>query len=109
MMLQTQVDLSPFNTLALPGRAALYRRITAPAQLAAPELGAGRRFILGGGSNLVLTGDFDGLLLHMAIPGKRLRGEDGSAFLLKPGPAKTGTTSCNGPWPRAGRGWKTCR
>ncbi len=35
MMLQTQVDLSPFNTLSLPGRAALYRRITAPAQLAA--------------------------------------------------------------------------
>ena len=85
MMLQTQVDLSPFNTLALPGRAALYRRITAPAQLAAPELGAGRRFILGGGSNLVLTGDFDGLLLHMAIPGKRLRGEDGEAFYIEAG------------------------
>ena len=85
MMLQTQVDLSPFNTLALPGRAALYRRITAPAQLAAPELGAGRRFILGGGSNLVLTGDFDGLVLHMAIPGKRLRGEDDEAFYLEAG------------------------
>ena len=85
MMLQTQVDLSPFNTLALPGRAALYRRITAPAQLAAPELGAGRRFILGGGSNLVLTGDFDGLLLHMAIPGKRLRGEDGEAIYIEAG------------------------
>ena len=57
----------------------------APAQLAAPELGAGRRFILGGGSNLVLTGDFDGLLLHMAIPGKRLRGEDGEAFYIEAG------------------------
>ena len=85
MTLQTQVDLSPFNTLALPGRAALYRRITAPAQLAAPDLGAGRRFILGGGSNLVLTGDFDGLVLHMAIPGKRLWGEDGEAFYIEAG------------------------
>jgi hypothetical protein len=28
---------------------------------------ARRRFVLGAGSNLVLTGDFDGLLLHMAI------------------------------------------
>ena len=85
MTLQSHVDLTPFNTLALPGRAALYRRITDPAHLAAREIGPGRRFILGGGSNLVLTGDFDGLVLHMAIPGKRLRGEDGEAFYIEAG------------------------
>ncbi len=85
MTLLTQVDLSPFNTLALPGRAALYRRIADPAQLAAPDMGDGRRFILGGGSNLVLTGDFDGLVLHMAIPGKRLLNEDVEAFYVEAG------------------------
>ena len=79
------VDLSPFNTLALPGRAAAYQRITTPEQLTAAELPDQPRFILGGGSNLVLTGDFDGLVLHMAIPGKRLLKEDSDAFYIEAG------------------------
>ncbi|MFZ2971999.1 MAG: UDP-N-acetylmuramate dehydrogenase [Ferribacterium limneticum] len=79
------VDLTPFNTLALPGKAAAYRKITAPEQLTAPELACQTRFILGGGSNLVLTGDFAGLVLHMAIPGKRLVKEDGEAFYIEAG------------------------
>ena len=79
------VDLTPFNTLALPGQAAAYQKITAPGQLAVPELASQTRFILGGGSNLVLTGDFDGLVLHMAIPGKRLLKEDGEAFYIEAG------------------------
>jgi UDP-N-acetylmuramate dehydrogenase len=82
---QQNVDLTPFNTLALPGRAARYLKITEPAQLADPELKSEKRFILGGGSNLVLTGDFAGLLLHMAIPGKRLLKEDAEAFYIEAG------------------------
>lgn len=81
----TNVDLAPFNTLALPGRAARYQKITAPEALTAPELAKEKRFILGGGSNLVLTGDFDGLLLHMAIPGKRLVKEDAEAWFIEAG------------------------
>ena len=37
------------------------------------------------GSNLVLTGDFDGLMLHMAIPGKRLVKEDAEAWYIEAG------------------------
>ncbi|MBS1130697.1 MAG: UDP-N-acetylmuramate dehydrogenase [Proteobacteria bacterium] len=81
----TNVDLTPFNTLALPGRAARYQKITAPEALTAPELVKEKRFVLGGGSNLVLTGDFDGLLLHMAIPGKRLVKEDAEAWFIEAG------------------------
>jgi UDP-N-acetylmuramate dehydrogenase len=81
----SQIDLGPFNTLALPARAARYLRITEVAQLADPTLTDGRRFILGGGSNLVLTGDFDGLVLHMAIPGKRLLQEDAEAWYIEAG------------------------
>jgi len=81
----TNVDLTPFNTLALPGRAARYQKITAPEELTTPELAVAKRFILGGGSNLVLTGDFDGLLLHMAIPGKRLLKEDAEAWFIEAG------------------------
>jgi len=79
------VDLTSFNTLALPGKAAAYQKITAAGQLTAPELVGQRRFILGGGSNLVLTGDFAGLVLHMAIPGKRLLKEDAEAFYIEAG------------------------
>lgn len=85
MATQRHVDLTPFNTLALPGFAARYQKITAPEQLTATELAGERRFLLGGGSNLVLTGDFDGLILHMAIPGKRLLAEDSEAWYIEAG------------------------
>lgn len=85
MNLRHDVDLRPFNSLALPGRAARYLKITAPAQLTVAEPAGERRFILGGGSNLVLSGDFDGLVLHMAIPGKRLLKEDGEAWYIEAG------------------------
>ena len=85
MATQRNVDLSPFNTLALPGHAARYQKITTPEQLTATELAGERRFLLGGGSNLVLTGDFNGLVLHMAIPGKRLLAEDGEAWYITAG------------------------
>jgi UDP-N-acetylmuramate dehydrogenase len=79
------VDLTRFNTLALPGKAARYLRVVAVEQLTEPQIGDGKRFVLGGGSNLVLTGDFDGLVLHMAIPGKRLLKEDTEAFYVEAG------------------------
>ena len=83
--MQDDVALGPFNTLALPGKASRYQRITAPAQLTADDLQETRRFVLGGGSNLVLTGDFDGLILHMAIGGKRLLREDAEAWYVEAG------------------------
>ncbi|MDR2838613.1 MAG: UDP-N-acetylmuramate dehydrogenase [Azonexus sp.] len=83
--MQYAVDLTPFNTLALPGTAARYLRVGAVAQLADPALADGPRFILGGGSNLVLGGDLDRLVLHMAIPGKRLAGEDADSRYIEAG------------------------
>jgi len=80
---EQHVDLSPFNTLALPGKAAHYQKITAQEQLADKALNHSPRFILGGGSNLVLTGDFEGLVLHMAIPGKKLQSEDSEAWYIE--------------------------
>lgn len=85
MTLQQKIELTPFNTLALPGTAACYQKITTSAQLTASELLATKRFILGGGSNLVLNGDFSGLILHMAIPGKRLLNEDADAWYIEAG------------------------
>jgi UDP-N-acetylmuramate dehydrogenase len=85
MPISHNIDLRPCNTLALPGRAARYLSVAATAQLADPALATGRHFILGGGSNLVLTGDFDGLILHMAILGRRLLHEDADAWYVEAG------------------------
>ena len=85
MILRHCVDLAARNTLALAGRAARYATIDEAAQLTAPELRETPRFVLGGGSNLVLNGDFDGLVVHMAIPGKRLLTEDADAWYVAAG------------------------
>ena len=87
--IEREADLSTNNTLALPGRAALYAYITASAQLESlrnsPAFAERRRFVLGGGSNLVLTGDYDGLVVHMAIAGRALLGEDAEAWYVRAG------------------------
>jgi UDP-N-acetylmuramate dehydrogenase len=78
--IQTQVDLTARNTLALPGRAEFFARVDQPEQLAAlaqcADLAGRRRFVLGGGSNLVLGGDFPGLMIAVALKGRELLGED---------------------------------
>lgn len=85
MILHSQRELGPLNTLALPGRAARFARIDSAEALRDPQLSEGPRFILGGGSNLVLTGDIDRLVLHMAISGRRLIGEDTEAVYIEAG------------------------
>ena len=86
---EREANLSQRNTLALPAHAALYARITAVEQLAAlAEFyapGDCRFFILGGGSNLVLAGDFDGLVLHVGLSGRALVGEDDEAWFVRAG------------------------
>jgi UDP-N-acetylmuramate dehydrogenase len=88
--LRHDVDLSPLNTLRLPARAAAYAEVTQAGQL--PEFcrlsaaaGLSRRLVLGGGSNLALTQDFDGLVLRMAITGRELVGEDDDARYVAAG------------------------
>lgn len=83
--LHSRMELAPFNTLALPGRAAAYARIERVDALTDPRWQHYRRFVLGGGSNLVLRGDFDGLVLHIGIPGRRLVGEDADAWYVEGG------------------------
>ncbi|KAF0806941.1 UDP-N-acetylenolpyruvoylglucosamine reductase [Alcanivorax xiamenensis] len=68
-MIETDVDLSTANTLALPARA---ERLACPSdvdELARVLTGRGTDplFVLGGGSNLVLTGDLPGLTVMPAF------------------------------------------
>lgn len=44
-----------------------------------------RRFVVGGGSNLIFDGDFDGLLLHSSISGIEIIGEDEDNVFVRAG------------------------
>lgn len=77
------------NTFGLPARAAWLAAIETPTRLAAliawPEWQRLQRFVLGSGSNLILAGDFEGLVLHVRIAGRALIGEDADAWFVRAG------------------------
>jgi UDP-N-acetylmuramate dehydrogenase len=49
------------------------------------EYGVAPKFILGGGSNVVLTRDVDSVVLKVEIPGRRLLREEGDAWIIEAG------------------------
>jgi UDP-N-acetylmuramate dehydrogenase len=85
--------LQRLNTFGIAARARAYLRLTDVAQLAAlradPVLFSMPRVLLGGGSNIVLTGDVDALVLHMAIKGRTVAGNDGVHTLVHCGAGET--------------------
>ncbi len=80
-------SLKSCNTFGIDARARRYVRIASVAELAAalahPALAGMPRLLLGGGSNIVLTGDFDGAVLHMAMQGRAVLGERGGHTLVR--------------------------
>jgi UDP-N-acetylmuramate dehydrogenase len=80
-------SLASLNTFGIAACARRYLRVSAASELAAaladPALGALPRLVLGGGSNLLFTKDFDGLVLHMALTGRAVVGEADGAVLVR--------------------------
>lgn len=85
------VGLAPFNTLAISARARYFARLTHAGQVNATLAWARERklpvLVLGGGSNLVLQSDLDGLVLHVALTGRHWRdvGSDTATLVLGAG------------------------
>jgi UDP-N-acetylmuramate dehydrogenase len=75
-----QFPLQSLNTFGIAATAQAYLRVTKTEQLlgvfADAAWAALPRLVLGGGSNLLLTGDFAGLVLHIALQGREMVGED---------------------------------
>lgn len=80
-------SLQHFNTFGIAARARRFLDIDSVDQLAAtladPALGALPRLVLGGGSNLLFTRDFDGLVLRMANLGKEIVGHENGCTLVR--------------------------
>ena len=68
-VLHHDVSLRPYNTFGLDVRAARYFRATSPGGLREALRIAKPALVLGGGSNLLLTRDVSGLVLHVDLRG----------------------------------------
>jgi UDP-N-acetylmuramate dehydrogenase len=83
----TDFSLEALNTFRIPARARRYLAVTDVRQLAQaladPALAPLPRLVLGGGSNLLFTRDFDGLVLHMALAGRDIVGEEDGCTLVR--------------------------
>lgn len=76
VLIENRIDLESFNTFGLSACASRLVRVTGDEDvrrvIAHPELGGQPRFVLGGGSNIILTGDVDALVLKVEVPGLKL-------------------------------------
>ena len=85
--IQTNFSLREFNTFGIDAKARAYLPVCDSSALLAVrndlELSQMRRLVLGGGSNIVLTGDFDGLVLHLCNRGIEIVGEDDDAHYVR--------------------------
>ena len=85
--LQSGVSLRTFNTFGIDASARLLLPVQGADDLRAvrndPALCSLPRLVLGGGSNLLLTGDFPGLVLHMRGQGIAIVGENAQATLVR--------------------------
>ncbi|HSV84868.1 MAG TPA: UDP-N-acetylmuramate dehydrogenase [Ramlibacter sp.] len=76
MIVEQNASLQPHNTFGIVARARALVRVRAEsdvqAVLAHPELAQEPKFILGGGSNIVLTGDVKAVVLKVEVPGRRV-------------------------------------
>lgn len=89
MLVEKQVPLQPYNSFGIAARAQQFARIRSEADLrslmARPDWAITPRFVLGGGSNLVITGDIKALVLRVEIAGRRLVEETDKGWLIEAG------------------------
>lgn len=81
------VSLRPYNTFGIDATAAVMYDCHDEAELrAAIEASAGgRRYVLGGGSNVLFIGDFDGAVIRPLVGGIDTVKEDGDSVLVRAG------------------------
>ncbi len=89
MIMESNVPLQPYNSFGIVARAQQLVRIATEADVAAlladPQWAEQRTFVLGGGSNIVLTGDVKPLVLKVEIKGRRLVEETSRAWIVEAG------------------------
>ena len=89
MLVEKNVPLQPYNSFHIVAKAFSLVRVKNSADLldvlADSQLAVAPKFILGGGSNIVLTGDVKPLVLKIEIAGMRLVAETPRAWVVEAG------------------------
>ena len=89
MQIESGVSLKPYNTFSLPAVARTLVRVASDADLRRvvddPALGRAPKFVLGGGSNIVLTRDMPHIVLKVEVRGMRLVEERTDAWIVEAG------------------------
>ena len=88
MKILHNVSLKPYNTFGIDVKATHFVEITSLEELQElmqQEVFSLPRLILGGGSNVLFTKDFEGLVVKLSIKGKTLVSETGEHIIVKAG------------------------
>jgi len=89
MNLQENISLKPFTTFGIDQKAKFFTSVGTLSELKAALLAAKEKqlpvFILGGGSNILLTRDIEGLVIKLEIKGIHLVKEEGDQLWVEVG------------------------
>jgi UDP-N-acetylmuramate dehydrogenase len=89
MQIESGVSLKPYNSFGLPAVAQTLVRVASDADVRRvvdhPQLGRSPKFILGGGSNIILTRDMPQVVLKVEVMGRRLVEERADAWIVEAG------------------------
>ncbi|MBA6153297.1 UDP-N-acetylmuramate dehydrogenase [Gelidibacter maritimus] len=85
MHIQENISLKPYNTFGLDARATYFVQVNSIQELkdALSLENYPNKFILGGGSNMLLTKDLDCLVIHLALKGIEIINQDEDEVLVK--------------------------
>ena len=89
MILEHNVPLQAYNSFGIVAKARELLRVRAPEDLSAlladPARAAAPMFVLGGGSNIVLTGDVKAIVLKVEVMGRRVVDDGPRAIVVEAG------------------------
>lgn len=89
MWIQADAPLQAYNTFGIAAKAAALLRVQRAQDLLDllddAQYGHARKLVLGGGSNLIFTGDVAAVVLKMEIPGMRVVDETAQDWVLEAG------------------------
>jgi UDP-N-acetylmuramate dehydrogenase len=89
MQIESGVSLKPYNTFGLPAVAHTLVRVASDADVRRvvdhPQLGTAPKFVLGGGSNIILTKDMPQVVIKVEVRGMQLVEERADAWIVEAG------------------------
>ena len=88
MLVENNVALQSLNSFGIAARAHRLVRVRSEADIRAllePKDAPVPSLVLGGGSNLVITGDIKGLVVKVEVPGRQLVAESDKGWLIEAG------------------------